>query len=314
MTPFRAVALGATALLMLNVCTVQAQFPARTITLISPFNAGGGNDTVARLIAPELEKALGTNVVVKNSTGAGGTIGAAEAANARADGHILGHLAIGPVTTQPHLRKLTYDIDSWAPVCLTYRSPVVLTVTKDSGIDSVDALIAQARGDGIVYGSPGPGSIPHISAFAVANAYDVQFKHLPHSGGAEIAKSMMSGHVHLLSDVASNVALFDLKPIAALHPQRLEDFPDVPTMAELGHPVEFSIWFGLFAPKATPAAVVQTLSDACETAVRSDSFAAGMKRLNSPLAFMGAAEFAAFVQADYKKNGELLTAAGLKKN
>jgi tripartite-type tricarboxylate transporter receptor subunit TctC len=309
----REIALAA-ALAALGASGAQADFPERTITLISPFNAGGGNDTVARLLASELEKELDTNVVVKNSTGAGGTIGAAEAANARPDGHTLGHLAIGPVTTQPHLRELTYDIDSWAPVCMTYQSPVVLTVTKDSGIDTVDDLIAQARDGGVVYGSPGPGSIPHISAFAVANAYGVEFKHLPHSGGAEIAKSMMSGHVDLLSDVASNVALFDLKPIAALHPERLEGFPDVPTMSELGHPLEFSIWFGLFAPKDTPDDVVRTLSDACEAATGTDAFAAGMERIDSPVAFMPAAEFAAFVASDYEKNGELLAAAGLQKN
>lgn len=252
--------------------------------------------------------------MVKNSTGAAGTIGAAEAANARPDGYVLGHLAIGPVTTQPHLRDLAYDIDSWAPVCLTYQSPVVLTVTKDSGIETVDDLIARAEGEGVVYGSPGPGSIPHISAFAVADAYGVEFKHLPHSGGAEIAKSMMSGHVDLLSDVASNVALFDLEPIAALHTERLESFPEIPTMAELGHELEFSIWFGLFAPKGTPDDIVQTLSDACEAATGSESFAAGMDKVDSPVAFMPAAEFAGFVQSEYEKNGELLAAAGLKKN
>lgn len=309
----RQVVLASAALVTLGASGAAAEFPEKTITLISPFNAGGGNDTVARLLAPELEETLGTNVVVKNSTGAGGTIGAAEAANARPDGYTLGHLAIGPVTTQPHLRDLTYDIDSWAPVCLTYQSPVVLTVTKDSGIESVDDLIARAEGEGVVYGSPGPGSIPHISAFAVADAYGVEFKHLPHSGGAEIAKSMMSGHVDLLSDVASNVALFDLRPIGALHPERLEGFPDVPTLAELDHPLEFSIWFGLFAPKDTPEDVVQTLSDACETATGSESFAAGMDRLDSPVAFMPAAEFADFVQSEFEKNGDLLAAAGLQK-
>jgi tripartite-type tricarboxylate transporter receptor subunit TctC len=123
----------------------------------------------------------------------------------------------------------------------------------------------------------------------------------------------MSGHVDFLSDVASNVALFDLEAIAALHSERLEGFPDVPTMAELGHPLEFAIWFGLFAPKGTPEEVVQTLSDACEAAVNSESFAAGMDRLDSPVAFMPADEFAEFVQSDYEKNGELLAAAGLQK-
>lgn len=293
----------------------QAQYPSRPVTMVVPFNAGGGTDNVARLAAPHFEKALGGNVVVKNSTGAAGTIGAAEVASARPDGHTIGMLAIGPMTTQPHLRKLVYGIDSFIPICMLYRSPVVATVTKTSPYNSLEELkrAAEAKPNGLIYGSPGPGSIPHISAFALAKALGVQMKHIPHSGGAEVAKSMMGGVVQLLVDVGSNVALFDLRPLAVAHSERLPELADVPTMKELGYDLEFAIWFGVFAPAKTPADVVAKLDKACEAAGTSPEFAANMKKFKSAVTYMPRKEFTAYVKADFEKNGKVLEEAGLKK-
>jgi tripartite-type tricarboxylate transporter receptor subunit TctC len=293
----------------------QAQYPSRPVTIVVPFNAGGATDNVARLAAPIFAKALGGNVVVKNSTGAAGTIGAAEVASARPDGHTIGMLAIGPVTTQPHLRKLVYGADSFIPICMLNRSPVVATVPKTSPYKTLDDLkrAAEAKPNSLVYGSPGPGSIPHIAAFALAKALGVQMKHIPHSGGAEVAKSMMGGVVQLLVDVSSNVTLFDLHPLAVAHTERLPELPSVPTMKELGYDLEFAIWFGVFAPKETPSEVVAKLDNACEAAGKSAEFAASMNKFKSSVSYMPRKEFTAFVKADYQKNGKVLEEAGLKK-
>jgi tripartite-type tricarboxylate transporter receptor subunit TctC len=295
--------------------SAQAQYPSRPVTMVVPFNAGGATDNVARLAAPFFEKSLGGNVVVKNSTGAAGTIGAAEVASARPDGHTIGVLAIGPMTTQPHLRKLVYGIDSFIPICMLYRSPVVATVTKSSPYNSLEELkrAAESKPNGLVYGSPGPGSIPHISAFALAKALGVQMKHIPHSGGAEVAKSMMGGVVQLLVDVSSNVALFDLRPLAVAHAERIPELPDVPTLKELGYDLEFAIWFGVFAPKGTPSDVVAKLDKGCDSTGTSAEFAANMKKFKAAVSYMPRKEFTAYVTADFEKNGKVLEEAGLKK-
>ena len=252
------------------------QYPSGPVTVIVPFGAGGGADSVMRAMQSKFAEILGEDVVVRNVSGAGGTVGAAEVASASADGQTLGFLPIGPATTQPHLRDLPYDIDSWDFVCRVTNSPVFLLTTKDSGLDSVEAVVeaAQAEPGKLAYGTPAPGSVPHLVMMAANDALGTEMKHVPHQGSAEVFRSLAGGVVQFYANIPVDIERGDLQPLAVFAEERYPGYPDVPTMAELGHDLEFSIWYGMFAPAGTPGAVVQQLSDACGDTVASEEFQA----------------------------------------
>ncbi|NIA70825.1 tripartite tricarboxylate transporter substrate binding protein [Pelagibius litoralis] len=308
----RAMGIAAAAVL-LGGGAAQAEYPERSIGMMIPFSAGGGTDVPGRFFAAEMEKILGTDIVVSNVTGAGGTIGATQLSQARADGYKLGFMPVGTTTTQPHLRRTSYNGDSWAPICLVAQGPQYVTVLEDSPVKTVDDLIAKAKSGKLVTGGPPPGSLPHIAQAAVANAYGVKFTYIPHEGINEVAKSMLGGRVDMAVWFGDAKARFGLRPLAILDSKRSAEFPDVPTLAELGQPVESFVWFGFFAPKGTPDAVVSTLSDACEKAVNSASFRGNMEKAKRQVRYMPRDEFAAFFARQYEQNGSLLKEAGLVK-
>jgi tripartite-type tricarboxylate transporter receptor subunit TctC len=292
-----------------------AEYPERPVTMVVVFPAGGTTDLIARTLQPAFAEALGTEVVIKNTGGGGGTIGTAETASAEPDGYTIGIAPIGPTTTQPHLRDLPYDtLSDLQPICRIYNSPVVLAAAKDGGFETLDDVIAEAEAGTVIYGSPAPGSIPHVVMVALEQDAGIEMKHIPFEGTAAGMKALLGGVVNIYGDVANFVPQYDLHPIAVYNEERLPEFPDVPTMAELGHDLSYSIWGGIFAPAETPPEVVEKLSAACEEAVQAESTIEGMANQQTPIAYMNAKEFTAFVRDEHEKNAEVLEAAGLKKN
>ncbi len=304
---------AATLVALASGTAAQAEYPERSIGMMIPFSAGGGTDVPGRFFAAEMEKILGTDIVVSNVTGAGGTIGATQLSKAKPDGYNLGFMPVGTTTTQPHLRKTSYNADSWAPICLVAQGPLFVTVLEDSPIRTIDDLIAKAKSDRVVTGGPPPGSLPHIAQAAVANAYGVKFNYLPHEGINEVAKSMLGGRVDMAIWFSDAKARFGLRPLAILDLERSEEFPDVPTLAELGKPVESYVWFGFFAPAGTPEQIVTKLSDACDIAANSESFRENMKKAKRQVRYLPRQEFAEFFAQQYEQNGALLKEAGLIK-
>ena len=297
----------------LAVSPAWSDYPERKISLMIPFSAGGGTDVPGRFFAAEMEKILGTDIIVKNVTGAGGTIGATQLSKARPDGYSLGFMPVGTTTTQPHIRRTSYGKDSWEPICLVAQGPLYVTVLADSEIGSIEELIAQAEAGGVVTGGPPPGSLPHIAQAAVAKAYGVTFKYIPHEGINEVVKSMLGGRVNATIWFGDAAQRFNLRPLAILDANRSAEFPEVPTLAELGHPVESYVWFGFFAPKGTPEKVVGTLSEACDKAVKTESFAANMKKAKRLIRYLPHAEFKVFFQQQFEQNGALLRELGQAK-
>ena len=290
---------------------VAQEYPSGPVTVIVPFGAGGGADSVMRAMQNRFGEILGGDVVVRNVAGAGGTVGAAEVAAASADGQTLGFLPIAPATTQPHLRNLPYDIDSWEFVCRVTNSPVFLLTSKETGLDSVEAVVeaAQAEPGKLAYGTPAPGSVPHLVMMAANGALGTEMKHVPHQGSAEVFRSLAGGVVQFYANIPVDIERGDLQPLAVFASERYAGYPDVPTMAELGHDLEFSIWYGMFAPSGTPDAVIQQLSDACGETVASDEFQAFIDRIKSDAQYLPSAEFETFVRSEYDKNGAILKSA-----
>ncbi len=309
----KAISVASAVAVALAAMAASAEYPDRTINLLVPFGAGGGTDVPARFFAAEMEKILGQNIIVSNVEGAGGTVGATQLSQAAADGYNLGFLPVGTTTTQPHLKKTSYDADSWTPVCMVSQGPYYLVVAEDSPIQSLDDYVAAAGGDGIKFAGAGPGSMSHVSQLTLDNTLGVATQFIPTKGGGDIATEINGGRADATVWFADFNSKFGWRAIAILSDQRSGEHPDIPTMAELGRDTQVSVWFGFFTQAGTPPEIVATLSEACAQAVATDSFMENMAGANRLIRYMGTEEFGPFFRKAFDLNGQLLKDAGLIK-
>jgi len=256
-----------------------------------------------------MEEQLGVPIVVQNVEGAGGVIGATQLARADADGYQLGLMPFGPVTTQPHLRQTDYDSESWTTICRVVSNPMAVLVAPDSGMVTFEDLIERASGEeAVLTAGPAPGSLPHVAQAALGQAYDLNFRYVPHEGAAAVATSLLGGQVDVFIDIASNAERLGLTPLALLAEERHPSFPDLPTVAELGGPpLDYAVWYGVFAPAGLDEAVANRLSEACGTAVDDPEFQERMTAQGHTIAYLGATDFSAFFASQYQTAGELLS-------
>jgi tripartite-type tricarboxylate transporter receptor subunit TctC len=242
---------------------------ARPIRLIVPFTPGGSTDILARALAPKLSQALGQNVIVDNKPGAGGSLGASEAAKAEPDGHtlLMGH--IGTLGVNPSMYpKLPYDaLKSFVPVAYVARVPNVLVVSTTSPIKSLKALVdaARAKPGRMTYSSGGNGSAAHITFEYLKLKAKIFLLHIPYRGTAPSVTDVLAGQVDCTFTgapaVIPHIKSGRLRAIAVSSAERLTVLPDVPTVAESGYPgFEADQWYGLVAPAGTPPAVVSKLN------------------------------------------------------
>jgi tripartite-type tricarboxylate transporter receptor subunit TctC len=162
------------------------------------------------------------------------------------------------------------------------------------------------------YGSTGPGTLTHLSMVAWTRAAGVPMSHVPYRTPGDVIFAMQQGALAVLSDQPAMVRPNDLRVLAVFAPERLPEFPDAPTVRELGHDLSFSIWQGLFAPAGTPQAVLARYEAACAKAVRSGAFRAGMERIQTPVVHRGAAGFAAVVARDAERIRTMVEEGGLR--
>lgn len=243
--------------------------PGAPVRLIVPFTPGGTTDIVARAIGPKLSAALGQNVIVDNKPGAGGSLGAAEAARAAPDGNtlLMGH--IGTLAVNPSMYpKLPYDpLKSFVPVAYMARVPNVLVVGASSPIKSLQDLLkaARARPGTLTYSSGGNGSAAHITFEYLKLKTGIFMLHIPYRGTAPSVTDVIAGQVDCTFTgspaVLQHIKSGRLRALAVSSPQRLAALPDVPTVAESGYRgFEADQWYGIVAPAGTPAPVVARLN------------------------------------------------------
>jgi tripartite-type tricarboxylate transporter receptor subunit TctC len=242
---------------------------ARPLRIVVPFTPGGSTDILARALAPRLAQALGQTVVVDNRPGAGGSLGAAEAAKADPDGQtlLMGH--IGTLGVNPSMYpRLPYDpLRSFVPVAYVARVPNVLVVGAASPWRTLADLLAAARAQPgrLTYSSGGNGSAAHITFEYLKLRARVFMLHIPYRGTAPSVTDVLAGQVDCTFTgapaVIPHVRSGRLRALAVSSPQRLPQLPDVPTVAESGYAgFEADQWYGLVAPAGTPAAVVSRLN------------------------------------------------------
>ena len=295
---------GALLLLAAPLSMAQA-WPARPIRLVVPFPPGGLIDNMARLVGNRLAQELGQPVVIDNKPGAGGNVGAAEAARAPADGYTL-LMASPALTISPAIYKnLPYQPSQLAPVALLGRVPNVLLVNPASGIGKVQELVgrAKAKPGQLNYASNGNGTSLHLSAELFKRRSETFITHVPYRGAAAAITALLSGEVDMMFDnlpsAIGQIQAGKLRALAVTTAQRSTALPDVPTLAEAGMDgFNVSAWFGVAAPAGLPAPVATRLADALQKVVQQPEVAAAMQRQGADPAFMDAASAAAALNAD----------------
>jgi tripartite-type tricarboxylate transporter receptor subunit TctC len=266
----------ATALLLAAHGKVQAQdFPNRFVTIVSPFQAGGPSDTVARLIAGPMSKVLGQQVVVENVTGAGGTIGSARVAKANPDGYTLvisgsgTHAAVEQLYAIPPYRALDFE-----SVGLVNTTPVVVVGKRDLPPNTLQELIAylQANQKNVTEADAGIGSVSQLSCSVLHALIGAKPTVVSYRGTPQATQDVLGGNVDFLCNqivnIVEHVKNGQIKAYAVTGDTRSPMLPDVPTTAEAGLPeFKITVWYGLSAPKGTPAPIVEKLNRALSAAL-----------------------------------------------
>jgi tripartite-type tricarboxylate transporter receptor subunit TctC len=290
--------------LMANQAVAQT-WPTRPIKLVVPFPPGGLIDNMARLVAPKLGQELGQSIVIDNKPGAGGNLGAGEAARANPDGYTL-LMASPPLTINPALyTKLPYKPESIVPLGLLGRVPNVLVVNPASGIQSVADLSRRikAKPGQLNYASNGQGTSLHLSAELYKSQAGLFVTHIPYRGAAAGLTAVMADEVSMMFDnLPSALGLINggkLKALAVTTPQRSSALPNVPTMEEAGlKGYQVFAWFGLAAPAGLPAPVQQKIEQALERVAQQAEVKAAMQKAGAEPTWVNAQGMASFMQAD----------------
>ena len=298
------------ALLMAGVAGVhaQAQWPEKPVRVIVPFPASGATDLVARVVAQRVATDLGQQLVIDNKPGAGGTIGAAEAAKAQPDGYTLLLTTSSTHAISPHLMpRLAYDArKDFTPVAHLADAPSVLLVTNALPVKTVGELVAYAKANPgkLNYATSGNGTIVHLNSAAFSAQAGIEMTHVPYKGTALAIPDMVSGQVQVLFDSLPtgmpHVKSGRLKALAVTSEKRSALAPELPTVAESGMPGYSSVtWFGLYLPAGASPALVERVNKAFAKALQSPELAANLAKLGvEPAAPSTPAQFGAMVQTD----------------
>ena len=286
----RRAALGlAGALPVTSLARAQQPYPTRTVTIIVPFAAGGPTDTVTRLVGEAMGRNLGQTVVVENAGGAGGTIGAQRVALARPDGYTLLLHHIGMATTPTLYRRLAYDpVNGFETIGMVTEVPMTLVARKDFPATTLQEAVAVIRRDRdkLNYANAGIGAASHLCGLLLMKAVDAPMTTVPFRGTGPAMQELLAGRVDLMCDQTTNtteqINSGAVKVFSVTTEQRVGALPNVPTSAEGGLPeFQVTVWHGMYAPKGTPAPVIQRLSQALQAALRDERLIARFAELGT---------------------------------
>jgi tripartite-type tricarboxylate transporter receptor subunit TctC len=298
----------------------QETYPSRAVTFVNPFPPGGAADVVARPFASVLEPLLKQPIVVETKAGAAGAVGAQYVATAKPDGYtLLVHIvSISGFAEVDKLfgREPKFTRADFIPIARFTEGPIALIVNDQTPYKTLQELVedAKKRPNEIVFSSSGLYGALHLPTALFMKATGVQMRHLPTNGGGPaltallgnnsqvLVSSIAAASPHLKSGKARALACFSTKRAASL--------PDVPTLKELGHDVEFFLWVGLFAPKGTPDSAIARLRESTRMAVADEQFAKAIQNIGDIVAYLDQPEFAKFWDEDARRVEDAVRSIG----
>ncbi|HUP29091.1 MAG TPA: tripartite tricarboxylate transporter substrate binding protein [Usitatibacter sp.] len=296
-------------LAMLPLAAIAQPYPAKPVKIIVAFTAGGTSDIMARTLAQRLSERYKQPFVVENKPGAGGNIGTEAVVRAPADGYTLIVNSVGPMAVNPTLYKnLPYDpLTELVPVAQISDVPNVLVVHPSLGVKSVEQFVAYAKANPgkLNYASTGIGTSSHLSGYMLASRAGFEATHVPYKG-AEALKDLLAGRIQFMfatiPSIIAHIKAGNVTAIGVTSAKRSRSLPEVPTIAESGFPgFEAGSWFGVFAPRGTPQAIVAELNRATNEFIAERQVQARMIEEGADPAGGTPEQFGAFVRSEFEK-------------
>jgi len=293
-------------------------WPERTVKVILPYAPGGATDAIGRPWAEKLSQALGQQFVIENRGGAGGMIGAEAAAKSPPDGYTFFLTPNAPLSVVPTLRKTAYDpVKSFDPVGRVGDVVCGFVIHPSVGINTLKELIEYAKKnpDKLTFASSGNGTANHLRIEMLKLKTGIDILHVPYRGGADSLNDVLPGTVHMMNEPVSlphvkagKLILLNING-SARHP----DFPDVPTLTELGITgADVPIWFSIYAPAGTPKDIISKLNAKMIEIAKTDDMKAKMRAVNAFVPLQTPEDMAKHLIEDIKANAELIKAANIK--
>lgn len=269
---------AAVAVMSLFAATASAQddYPSHPITIVVPFSAGGPTDTVTRLIAEPMSKELGTEIVIQNVTGAGGTVAAGQVAKAEPDGYTVLMHHIGMSTAPTLYSNLPYNpLEDFETVGLVTEVPMTIVARKDFPAETLQEMIeyVKAHADEVTLANAGTGAASQLCGMLLMEAIDTQLTTVPYPGTGPALTDLVGGQVDIMCDQTTNttgqILGGEIKAYAVTAEERLGSLPDVPTTSEAGlGDFQLRIWHGLYVPAGTDPAIIEKLTAALQVALQ----------------------------------------------
>ncbi|MBP6618454.1 MAG: tripartite tricarboxylate transporter substrate binding protein [Burkholderiaceae bacterium] len=298
----------------------QGAYPTKPITLVVPTAAGGTTDLSARMLAQGLTPVIGQSVVVDNKGGGNGNIAASIVKRAEADGYTLFLQYSGYHVISPHLTKVAqWSQSDFQPVANVISAPQIIVVRDGLPVKTLAELITYAKANPgkLNYASSGNGSLQHVTGAMLEQQGGVKMVHVPYKGTGPALQDLLGGQVDLTFGTAPpfmpHIQSGKLRVLAVTGKERLPSLPDVPTTAEAGYPgVNATSWFGLFAPAATPKAVIDKLAADTRAVVQSAAFKQKAQEQGATADYLGPQQMADRVKADLASWADVVKASKIE--
>jgi tripartite-type tricarboxylate transporter receptor subunit TctC len=314
-------AAGAAAIGGFSISEASAQaatWPNKPVKLILPYAPGGATDLIGRPWAEKLGQAFGQPFVIENRGGASGAIGTEAVTKAAADGYTFLLTPSAPLTILPILRKTPYDpVASFTPVARVGDLISGFVVHPSVGVKTFAELLDYARKNPgkLSYGSAGLGTSTHMRIEMLNYRAKVDILHVPYRGSADALNDLLAGSIHLMNEInpLPHVRAGKLTLLNVNAPKRSAEWPDIPTLTELGFPdSDVPSWYSIQAPAGTPADIIQKFNAKVTEIAKTAEMQAAMTKLSVDLPIQTPAEMAEFLKNDIKRNTEVIKAANIK--
>lgn len=300
----------------------QDAFPSKPIRMVVGYAPGGGTDVVARLIAVRMTETIGQSVIVENRPGNSGILAASQVAKSSPDGYTIMMGVVSLNAIQPSLvANLPFDpVKDFAPVALTASTPHLIVSHPSTTITSIKELIAHARANPgkLSFPSAGNGTTPHIAGELFLSMAGVKMVHVPYKSTGQSMPDLLAGRMEVgfdtLASAITHVRNGKLRGLAVTSERRLADLPNIPTVEEAGLPgYRFSTWYGVFAPAATPPAIVNRLHAEINKALQSPELRAKYAEMGmDDTVSRTPADFAALVRGDIARFAKVVKDANIR--
>jgi tripartite-type tricarboxylate transporter receptor subunit TctC len=296
----------------------QEKFPSKNVTVIVGFAPGGGGDISSRWIAEFLRERWKVPVIVENKPGAGATIAAAQLARAKPDGYTVALATTSPFTVAPHFQSVQYDPSKDFTYLFQFLvSAQPMFVRSDSPHRSLQDLIAwmKANPGQLFWSTAATNGGPHVATEAAFKHLGVSGTYVPYKGGADAIAGLLGSQIQMLvaAEFPPYAAAGQIRLLAETGPDRIPDYPSVPTFKELGYPLSVPIFYGVAGPAGIPADVVAVWEEAAQEMMKSPGFKDLMGKLKSTASYQGSRDFTATIIKVQRDMGRLIPELGLKR-